>query len=98
MIVLIATMQLHEFALKKKGGLDHRLNQVFVSFSDGFIYELKTPTDLEAITYRKKTVSKLDLSCAALTCYLSVIDSHFEEEFLNWGKYRPSNFFRINMQ
>lgn len=26
-----------------------------------------------------------------------MIDAHFEEEFLNWNKYRPSNFFRINM-
>jgi hypothetical protein len=96
MIILLTTLDISKYA-SNKNNLDMHLNQVFVSFSDGLVHELKVQTDLDYITYRNQTLNKLDLSCSALTCFLAVIDSHFEEEFLGWNKYRPSNFFKTNM-
>jgi hypothetical protein len=77
MLILLSTCNINELAVKRKG-LENHLNQVFVSFSDGLVYELKLVADPEVITYRKKTIGKLDLMCASLTCFLSVLDSHFD--------------------
>lgn len=73
--------------------------QVFVSFFDGFVYEIKENLrEDESITYRKKTINKFDLLRYALTCFLSYQDSIFNEEFLGWKLNKPSNLFKISMQ
>lgn len=74
MITMLSTLNVHEYSTGKK---TIRVGQVFVSFCDGLIYEIRSNGELENIVYRKKQISRLDLVAGGLTSFLNFLDSNF---------------------